>query len=281
MKLKQKLAITYIKTKLKLLSIISKRKAAEKAFELFCTPFARVTNRPSAIFEAAELVTFTVNNTKIQGYRWNKDQPNKVLILHGFGSAAQNFGHYVTALVDKNYQVLAFDAPAHGNSEGSTINAMQYSQVIEEVNNLYGPINGFLAHSLGGLALSLAMENIPTTESTKVVFIAPATETVTAIDEAFKFLHIDDKGIRQEFDAIIQEISGHSTDWFSIKRAIKNNKASILWVHDEDDDITPIKDALAVKETGQKNIRFIITKGLGHRKIYRDIAIQKEVLQFL
>lgn len=281
MKLKENLAINYIRAKLKLISLVSKRKAAEKTFNLFCTPFIKSIDRSPAIFSSAEILNFTYNGLKIQCYRWNKDKPYKILILHGFGSAAHNFHQYVSAFAGKGYQVLAVDAPAHGSSEGSTINAMQYSQVIGEIIKAYGPINGFLAHSFGGLALSLALENVATDENTKVVFIAPATETVTAINDAFKFLQINDEGIRKEFDNIIIEISGHASEWFSMKRALENCKADILWIHDEDDDVTPLKDALLVKEEEHKNIKFVITKGLGHRKIYRDNAIKNMIEDFL
>ena len=50
MKFKEKIAIRYIRTKFKILSSISKKKAAEKAFELFCTPqFRNVKDLPSGI----------------------------------------------------------------------------------------------------------------------------------------------------------------------------------------------------------------------------------------
>jgi len=281
MKLKENLTINYIRAKMKLLSLVSKRKAAEKIFNLFCTPFIKPADRQTAIFSSAEILNFNVDGLRLQGYRWNKDKPYKILILHGFGSAAHNFHQYVSGFAGKGYQVLAVDAPAHGSSEGSTINAMQYCQVIGEIIKVYGPINGFLAHSLGGLALSLALENVATDKNTKVVFIAPATETVTAINDAFKFLQINDEGIRKEFDNIIFDISGHATEWFSMKRALENCKADILWIHDEDDDVTPLKDALLVKAAAHKNINFVITKGLGHRKIYRDAAIKNMVEDFL
>ena len=281
MQLKQKLAISYIRAKFKLLSLVSKRKTAEKAFELFCTPLLKSPNRQRTVFTWAEILHFKMDGVTIQGYRWNKDNPHKVLILHGFGSAAHNFHAYIVALLDKGYQVLAFDAPAHGNSEGRTVNAMQYCEMIKKIIRLYGPVNGFLAHSFGGIALSLAMENTPHDENTKIVFIAPATETTTAIDSAFKLLQINDKGVREAFDRIIFNKGGHLPKWYSIKRAMENIQATILWVHDEDDDITPLSDALRVKEKEFKNIEFVITKGLGHRNIYRDAVIKKRVIQFL
>ena len=87
--------------------------------------------------------------------------------------------------------------------------------------------------------------------------------------------------MRTEFDKIVYEVSGKETSWFSVRRAMNNIKASVLWVHDEDDDITPLRDALQVKEDNHPNIRFTITKGLGHRKIYRDEAVVDAVVKFL
>lgn len=281
MKLKQRLAISYIRTKFKVLSIISKRKTAEQVFKLFCTPRVKSKSKIRTVFQWAEPLEFVCNKIKIKGYRWNKDALHKVLILHGFGSSCNNFHFYIEAMLEKGYQVLAFDAPAHGLSGGRTVNAVDYSDMIQQVIRLYGPIHGFVAHSFGGIALSLAMEKLPHDENTRIVFIAPATETATAIDSAFKLLQINDKVIRQDFDSIIFEKGGYPVRWYSIKRAMKNIKASVLWVHDEDDDITPLSDALKVKDAGFENIEFVITKGLGHRNIYRDKSVQKKITSFL
>jgi pimeloyl-ACP methyl ester carboxylesterase len=281
MKIKQKLAIKYIRTKLRLLSYLSKRKTAEKAFELFCTPFSKKKYTAPPVFSSSELMEYTLNNKKIIGYCWNKGKAKKVLILHGFGSAAHKFHKYVHPLVQKGYEVIAFDAPAHGGSEGKMTNVLEYTQLIELANKENGPFNGFIAHSFGGIALSLAMEKMEHDENTKMVLIAPATETSTAINDAFKMLHLQDESVRKEFNNIIFERSGKPTSWFSIRRAMNNIKATVLWVHDEDDTITPLSDALMVKEDNHPNIQFIITKGLGHRNIYQSSKIKNEVFDFL
>jgi pimeloyl-ACP methyl ester carboxylesterase len=285
MKLKQRLGITYIQTKIKLTALVKKKKAAEQAFQLFCTPFAKTKRKEEP--KNAEALQFTLNNKTVKGHRWNHPptgpcgQQKKALILHGFSSSAHKFDRYVAPLIKKGYEVLSFDAPAHGDSEGTTTNAVEYSDMIKKVMELYGPINSFIAHSFGGIALSLAMENIPHDEQTKIVFIAPATETTSAVDGAFAMLDIKDKAVRKEFDQLIFEMSGHNTEWFSIRRAVNNIPAQILWIHDEDDDITPLSDALKVKADNHSNINFVITKGLGHRKIYHDAEVKKAIINFM
>jgi pimeloyl-ACP methyl ester carboxylesterase len=281
MKLKQSLAIAYIRTKFKILASISKRKAAEEAFTLFCTPLIKPIKEIPQLFKEAESLQFESNGLKVQGYRWNHPQQKKVMVLHGFSSAACKFERYIASLIDKGYEVLAFDAPAHGNSEGKTVNVVQYSDMVKKAMSLYGPIDSFIAHSFGGLAISLTLEVIPHDEHTKVVFIAPATETTSAVKTAFEILQLNNSKVKEIFNNIIYELGGKPTEWYSIKRAMKNIKAKILWIHDEDDDVTPIADVLKVKEDQYPNIEFIFTKGLGHRKIYRDNAVRSAVINFL
>lgn len=281
MKIKQKLTIRYIRVKFKLLTLVSNRKAAEKAFELFCTPFFKSGKKPAGVFQEAKKLDYSLNGQLVKGYIFNNGMPVKVLILHGFGSAAYKFHSYIKPLVACGFEVLAFDAPAHGDSEGKTVNVVEYCQLIELIIKKNGPINAFIAHSFGGIALSLALEKTEHDKHTKVVLIAPATETTTAIDSAFKMLAIKSKNVREEFNKIIFERSGHHPEWFSIKRAMQHIKASVLWIHDEDDTITPLKDALKIKADHPANIKFIITKGLGHRNIYRSTEIKNKVLHFL
>ena len=279
MKLAQRLTIGYIQTKFKLLAGISKKKAAEQAFILFSTPFLR--SKRSGVPKNAEVLTFKFKNLTINGFRWNFPQKNKVLILHGFGSAAYKFEAYAAPLVQKGYEVLAFDAPAHGNSEGRTVNAVEYAEMINQVIDRYGPIHKFLAHSFGGIALSLALEKKETDPKTKIVFIAPATETTSAVEGAFAMLKMSNAGVKKEFHNIIYRLSGKETAWFSIRRAIKNIRAEVLWIHDEDDDVTPLSDALKVKEDNHPHINFVITKGLGHRRIYHDAGVKKLISDFM
>jgi len=279
MKLVQRLAIGYIRTKFKLMSLGSKKRTARQAFTLFCTPYIRSKNK--ARLQNAEQLSFNLGDTRINGYRWNHPQQKKVLILHGFNSAAHKFSEYALSLSEKGYEVLAFDAPAHGNSGGKTTNAIVYSDMIKEVVVRFGPINSFLAHSFGGIALSLALEEMQHSPETKVVFIAPATETTTAVDIAFKMLGLKDEKVRTEFDDIIYKVSGKKTEWFSIRRVMHKIKARVLWVHDEEDEITPWADAAKVKGDNHPHINFVITKGLGHQKIYRDHAIKNTVIEFM
>lgn len=280
MRKSQKLVLQLIRTKFTFLSIVSKKKAARSAFKLFCTPQHRNKKELPKIFKEAESIRFDWQGHHIQGYRWNPGGKRKAMILHGFESSVVNFDRYVRPLIRKGYEVLAFDAPGHGRSSGTQINARIYKEFILHLVRTYGPVQSFMGHSLGGLAISLALEEIPHDADTRVALIAPATETTTAINTYFRFLQLDE-GIRSEFEQLIHKIGGQPSAWYSVSRAVANLKATILWCHDRNDDLTPFTDVEPVVARNHPHIAFRFTEGLGHRRIYRDNNTSKAIIEFL
>ena len=115
---------------MKLLSLISKKKAAASALDLFRTPQTRNTRLPSHIFDKAEKLQFDIEGITVHGYSWNHNVLKKILIIHGFESSIVNFDHFVFPLMDKGYGVLAFDGPGHGRSGGTAITAPLFANMI-------------------------------------------------------------------------------------------------------------------------------------------------------
>lgn len=73
----------------------------------------------------------------------------------------------------------------------------------------------------------------------------------------------------------------HPVRWFSISRCMETLYSNILWIHDEGDRTTPVKDAYEVQRMKYNNVNFLFTNGLGHRKIYRDEKVVQKVTGFL
>lgn len=280
MKVAQKLLVAYFRTKLRLLSMVSSRKAAVAALDLFSTPLRRSKRKTPAIFGQAEPLRCDVAGYTLSGHRWKFPSGKKVLIVHGFESSSKNFDCYIRLLIDKGYEVVVFDAPAHGRSSGKRIDLPIYQQALARIHEQYGPFDGFISHSFGGLALAHLLETLPHSEATRAVLIAPATEMVSTINSFFRFLRLS-SDVKTAFDQLILERSGYTPDHFSIRRTMHSIRARVLWFHDEDDELTPVGDALAVKEENHPHIQFRITRGLGHRRIYRDQHIVQEIVNFM
>lgn len=280
MKLTQKLGLAYYRTNLRLLALVSPEKAARKALKLFSTPFAKSTSKPAPIFEEGELLTFKLGDILITGNRWNHPAKKKVLIVHGFESGSKNFYQYIVELIRHDFEVLAFDAPARGRSGGKRITLPDYVEMVSTVIGKYGPIEHYLAHSFGGLTLMHALEKSSNEAFSRIALVAPATESTSAVDRFFRMFNLGEN-VRLHFDELVVKKGGVHLSHYSIRRAITNLKAHILWIHDATDKVTPLQDALKVKEDNHPNLDFMITTGLGHRRIYRDEKVLKTVIDFL
>ena len=280
MQFRQKIKVHYIRTKFRLLTALSRKKAAEKAFQLFITPQYRNRKKLPLLFEKAEKLQFGFQGNTVRGFRWNHPSEKKLLILHGFESSVVNFERYVKPMIRKGYEVLAFDAPAHGSSTGKTITVVDYKEMVHYIQEHYGPIDAFIAHSFGGLTISLFLEEMKHDSKTRLVLIAPAAETSTAIDNFFRFLQLDE-GVRAEFDKLIESLGGKPPQWYSIARAAAHIRAEVLFLQDKNDQMTPIKDVEPIIGKNYSNFHFIISEGLGHRRIYRDNKTLKAVTEFL
>lgn len=282
LKFKQKVAIKIYQTKFKALSILSTRKAAESLFTFFCTPYSGKPKRKEPlVFKKGKKVSVVYEGNRINGWQFtpSKANGNKVLVLHGFDSCAYKSETIINCLYDNGYEVFAFDALGHGTSDGKTINAKQYAEIINLIDNSFGKFYAFVAHSLGGLAASLAVEEFKISIQ-KLVLIAPATETTRAIDNFFKFLKMP-LNLKPEIENLIKEVSGKNATFFSVSRAIQSTTINTFWVHDENDFICPIEDVLPVQKLNLPNIEFYFTKKMGHNLIYRNKEVLNKILIFL
>lgn len=160
------------------------------------------------------------------------------------------------------------------------INAVDYKNFVVHILKDYGPITNFISHSFGGLALSFVLEEVPHDESWKAVFIAPATESTTAMNQFFSLVKLDDE-VRKEFDELITEANGKPPSWYSVSRAAEHIKAQVLFLQDRQDKQTPFEDVEPIIDRGYPNFRFVISEGLGHRRIYKDASSIKIIMEFL
>jgi pimeloyl-ACP methyl ester carboxylesterase len=279
----QKLAINYYRAKLNLLNVVSSRVAATEAFDLFTKPYGKPRRRRlSSWFEKAETLKLESNGLKLTGYKWraHPDNEKKILIIHGFAGSVSSFDRYLSGLLHHGYDVYAYEAPGHGQSEGNRLNTVLYAQMIDDVMEAHGPFDAFLAHSLGGLSLMLSMHRKTLPNEPKVVLIAPATESTTAADKFFEFLQLPET-LREAFENHIQRLGGQPLEWYSIRRVLPDIKGQILWLHDEDDTTTPIGDVYPILKSQLPHVHFHFTQRLGHSGIYRDNNVKRRILEFL
>ena len=280
----ERIYLQYLRTKFKTISKLAPAIAGRMAFELFCTPYPKYKKRkaPAIFHHATKRTVVLTDQTKIHGFEWLPSKPNDqtVLIAHGYASYAFKFEHYIAPLLKMGYRVLAFDAPAHGQSEGKHIHVVVYQEAIQKIMEQAGPIHHFIGHSLGALTLSMIAEKIDQAEARKFVLIAPATKTTTTFANFFKMMHLNEV-TKAAFLQDVGNRTSHTVDHFAADRALANYKGPVLWVHDEKDMVCPFEDIIHFKEKAPSNIKFLITNGLGHNKVYKTAEVMDQIMTFL
>ena len=278
----QKLAITYYKTRLHFMNSISRNWAAAAAFDIFTKPYKVKFKKDPPIWEKAEQLSLTTEHGMLAGFCWKPGKPSgkKLLIIHGFAGNSRAFDRFIRPLLAMGYEVYAYDAPAHGKSDGNRLNVSLYMNAIQLIIEKHGYFEAYLAHSLGGLSLMLLLHQLKHDDAPKIVLIAPATESTTAADHFFGFLKLP-ASLRVAFEKKVEEMSGVPLQWYSISRILHDVKGDILWVHDKDDHTTPIEDVYPLVYNEPGHVRFHFTEGLGHSRIYKDNSVKKVILDFL
>ena len=85
----------------------------------------------------------------------------------------------------------------------------------------------------------------------------------------------------QAFYNELRKLSTKPISFFEADRAIENYKGQVLWVHDEGDRVCPYSDLKNFQKNAGQNIKFLITKGLGHNKVYKTPEIVDQIVAFL
>lgn len=282
MKILQKIAKGYYRARFRTLGSVSPRIAAEAAFQLFCTPYSGKPKREMPpVFQKGTPRSIIFNNLTINGFEWNPEQKEAsrtILICHGFDSFSYRFEAYIPLFLEQGFRVLAFDAPGHGISGGKTLNIVEYKSIILDIINRFGPVDGILSHSIGALAVALAAEELQQ-PGLKLTLIAPASELSRAVQQFHHIFRLS-PATHQAFVTRLEAAGGHPVSWFSVNRIVQQLNQPVMWLHDTEDKICPFSDTGNTRERNLPHVQFVQTTGLGHSQIYRETAIQKQIIDF-
>src|SRR5260221_5113193 len=119
---------------------------------LFLTP-----PRNGAAAAALDLIDarssmFEHKGRHIATWRWGSRDAPAVILAHGWGGCAAQMRAFVFPLLSAGYQVIAYDQPAHGRSEGRLTGLPDFADLLAELAWHHGEARAFIGHSLGGAA---------------------------------------------------------------------------------------------------------------------------------
>ncbi len=254
------------------------KKMAKKAFLLFCTPRkGKVLPLQKAFLEDAKDLILEVDQIQIQTYRWQGTGPT-VFLMHGWESNVFRWRNLIPRLQKENYNIIAMDAPAHGNSTGKILNVPLYTTCAQKVIDTYHP-NYVIGHSIGGMTLLYNLYHYSSKNNTiaKVITLGSPSELSDFMRQYKSILKLSNRMMRL-MEAYFTENFGFKFSDFSSSKFAKEIETSGLLIHDELDKIAPIWSSEQV-HSNWKNSIFIKTKGLGH-SLHQD-KVRDQIVDFL
>jgi pimeloyl-ACP methyl ester carboxylesterase len=270
------------------LAAASPRWAARAALALWQTP--RRHERPARELEvdgrakqervktpAGEVATYGWDPGPVLPWEQRQDR-GPVLLVHGWEGRASQLGAFVDPLRQAGFRPIGLDAPAHGRSDGRTLDLLQFMAAIQAVARHHGPLAGIVAHSFGGAAsvgaVSHGLGAVP------LVLIGSAGRLEPGVEGFTKMIGLGHDG-RAAFRALLESRYGVDLwERYDLGRANRAADVPALLIHDLDDPEVPFTEATRMAAIWPA-ARLIATAGLGHRRILRDPPVIEESINFL
>ncbi len=245
------------------ISYFSPAYAAKIAINIFSKPHkGKLVNSSEINFlNTAEQGSFSHENITIKTYKWlGKVNKHTILLVHGWESNTYRWKNLITLLQTKAYNIIALDAPAHGASGGKTFNAILYSECIARITK---QVNAsiIIGHSVGGTSTMFAA-NKYALPIKKLILLGAPSNFNEIIATYIKTLGYNNR-VCKAMDRYFLKKFGHLPNYYTVKNFSKNLKADGLIIHDKNDRIIPLKDALTIHKH-YKNSTLIKTEGFGH-----------------
>ncbi|MEE9363280.1 MAG: alpha/beta hydrolase [Cellulophaga sp.] len=258
------------------LAIFSSKKAAKKAFMLFCSPRkGKVLPHQKEYLDQAKHEIISTNGVALQTYKW-EGKKEIILLLHGWESNVFRWRNLIDLLVYKNYTIIAFDAPAHGNSTGNILNVPLYTSCTAHLISKYQPTH-IIGHSIGGMTTMYNQYKNPNTYIQKVISLGAPSDLSLIMEQYEGMLQLNTK-VMQALDDYFMEHFNFNIDEFSIANFVKATENKGLLVHDELDVIAPVTASEKI-HANWKNSKLIKTKGFGHSLHQNEV--NQHILEFL
>jgi len=168
----------------------------------------------------------------------------------------------------KDFNVIAFDAPAHGNSTGKILNAPLYARCLEEIIKKHRPKH-LVGHSMGGMTAIYNEYKNPNKYIERMVTTAAPSEFYEIMEEYQAILGLSSRVINALDDLILEKF-GFRIREFSTSNFVSSNTKKGLLVHDIDDPITPYHASEKVHKAWRGS-HLISTTGYGHSLHQEDV----------
>jgi pimeloyl-ACP methyl ester carboxylesterase len=210
---------------------------------------------------------------------WGESGPT-VLLMHGWGGARAQMTGFVEPLLAAGYRVVAYDQPAHGESDGRMTNILEISPTMDLVMQREGKFDAIIAHSFGTIITSYALVKRNFPPPSKLVYLGAFNRLLDSLPRFQVLANLPDEVIQGLSDMITENFGKDVLDEIVNENLVKKIHIPALMFHDRADNVTPVEDSRAIANVWNE-AQYIETNGLGHRGALQSVDVHEQVVTFL
>lgn len=261
----------------KILSYITPSLAARAAEPLFFRPVKfPIPEREREFRSTSESGKGALSSGRIHWFKRGGPGP-KILFMHGWSGRGSQFTKMMDAFVEAGYEVYTFDAPGHGDEWLPRIDMLSFIGGIHWMDKKFGPFDGAIGHSIGGMALWNAIRE---GAAIKRLVEIGSPSSLSGVLEDFVAVLNARPAVAEILMGKLSADYQVAEDLFDpVRIAGLHPEVSGLLIHDIQDDEVPLAHALEMERVW-KNGQLLTTEGLGHRKPLRDPGVIHLCLDF-
>jgi pimeloyl-ACP methyl ester carboxylesterase len=252
----------------------------KKAYQAFFSPSQyEVKPRDRKLIEQGNNYRLPFKGGKLAVTTWGANG-SAVLLMHGWGGARAQMTGFVNPLLGAGFRVVAFDQPAHGESDGKMTNILEIAPSIDLIAKREGPFEAVIAHSFGALITSYALVNRDFLPPSRLIYLGSFNRLLDSLPRFQALSSLPDAIIDGLRDMIYANFGKEVLDAIWNEKMTQQINIPALMFHDKADNVTPIGDSRAIARVW-KSARLVETEGLGHRGALHFAEIHKQTLNFL
>lgn len=210
---------------------------------------------------------------------WGSSGP-AVLLMHGWGGARAQMTGFVDPLLFAGYRVVAYDQPAHGESDGKMTNVLEIAPTMELIAKQEGNFDAIIAHSFGTIITSYALAKLNFPPPSRLVYFGAFNRLMDSLPRFQAQANLPDAIIDGLRTMIYENFENGVLDSIVNETLTQQINIPALMFHDESDNVTPVEDSRAIAKAW-KNAQYVETDGLGHRGALQSKEIHEQVINFL
>ena len=263
-------------------SVVTKQQGiVKKVYQAFFSP-ARYEIKPNdrETIEWGNNYRIPFDGGELAVTTWGRSDGPSVLLMHGWGGARAQMTGFVDPLLFAGYRIVAYDQPAHGESDGKMTNLLEIAPTMDLIAQREGNFDAIIAHSFGTLitSYSLVKRNFP--PPSRLIYLGSFNRLMESLSRFQAQANLPDAVIEGLRAMIHENFEGDVLDSIVNETLTQQINIPALMFHDTADNVTPIEDSRAIAKMW-KNAKFIETEGLGHRGALQSKEIHEQVVKFL